>query len=119
MTAHKLPSGYRSILEERVAKILTKLKIEFDYEPQHMFDDGRMFFPDFVITLKGHKTLIEVTGYAYDNWRDMFDNKYRKLIGEQFIVVVITYKANINIMKRRLGIKPLSVKGFKCWLLGE
>jgi hypothetical protein len=66
---------FRSTYEAKFSDILEKNNILYDYEHQFKLCNNKVKIVDFIIK----EQLVEVTGYAYEKWKQDFDTKINLL----------------------------------------
>lgn len=84
--------NFRSNLEVEFSNFLIKNNIEYEYEKSIKLLNGKRKVVDFVIY--GY-IFIEITGYAYENWKKDFNKKIKWLkesIGSEEFILILTYK---------------------------
>ena len=72
---NKYGEKYRSSYEVQFSETLREHKIEYEYEHRFKMLNGKVKIVDFII----NNTLVEVTGYAYEKWKQDFDVKIQLL----------------------------------------
>ena len=105
--------GYRSALEAKVAAVLEAEGVNYLYEQSLTCSDGKRYYPDFKLP---DGTLLEVSGYAYDSWQEMFQDKVKRLVDDGYAVVCVTYPAMAGKARADLGIRVLTVTELGTWL---
>jgi len=85
---------FRSSLEALFSEYLINRGVKYQYEKRYKLIDGRVKVVDF--TLYNH-ILVEVSGYAFDNWRKSFSSKMR--VVRQTLnnpILILTYPENLE-----------------------
>lgn len=93
---------YRSQLEVKFANLLISENIPFKYEVPVRMKNDKLKIVDFVID---DSLFVEISGYAYDKWKQDFDSKMK--IFDQFrdvynsIILILTYPDNLSELEQR------------------
>lgn len=96
---------YRSRFEVEVADILFDHHLEYVYEVRVPMVNGKLKIVDFVIG----DYIIEVTGYAFDNWREQFNTKLPLLrASTDKKIIIITYEKNVDELNKVVDNAKLS-----------
>lgn len=66
---------FRSSYEAKFSNLLEEHNIPYDYEHHYKLCNGKVKIVDFVVNGK----LVEITGYAYEKWKNDFDVKIQLL----------------------------------------
>ena len=99
---HKL----RSSKEVRIAELLIRSNIRFEYEPR-LEARGHAFYPDFALN---NNRVIEVVGYAGDRYWDRTARKLALLVSEYDSMQVAVVTSYGRIIERRIeGLPRISV----------
>lgn len=93
--------GFRSRLEYTVAIGLKKYGLDFIYEQPYETPDGKLYIPDF----KVGRRILEVSGFAYKQWRKDFAVKVKHLKKFKKYVHVIVPDAVYLLAKKLLVCK--------------
>lgn len=107
---YNIPDGVgnmlRSQLELRVAKELQLNGVRYVYEKPLPMGNGRFVYPDFTVGDEQAEVLVEVTGSAFEEWRESFKEKMRKISAKypDLPVVVITY-GNVETLSSLVELK--------------
>ena len=84
---------FRSSLEVEFSEILAKNKLSYEYEKHFDLVNGRLKIVDFVVG----DVLVEVTGYAYQKWKNDFDTKIKLLRASTDLpILVVGYDSDIE-----------------------
>lgn len=91
---------YRSIYEAKFSDLLHEHNVDFVYEKYAKMNNGRYKFIDFIV----NDVLIEISGYAYEWWRQSFDEQIRALRAtyDNPIVIIIPYDNIYDEFQQRL-----------------
>lgn len=89
---------FRSSLEVNFSELLIKNNIDYKYEVIFKLSDGRRKVVDFVVE---DFLIVEISGYAYDKWRDQFDEKIKVLIKSTYMfILILTYSNQLELITK-------------------
>lgn len=99
---NKYGQKFRSSYEVRFSELLTDNQIPYDYEHGFRMLNGKVKIVDFIVNEK----LVEVTGYAYEKWKNDFDVKiyllHKSYPDKQIVIIAETDK--IEELKTKHGL---------------
>lgn len=93
-------SRFRSKLEARFSDLLKANRIEYEYEHRVRLCDGGVKVVDFYIP----PIMVEISGFAYENWKKDFSGKMGKLRNTVANpILVLTYPECVQEASERIG----------------
>ena len=95
---------YRSSLEVKFVNwiLTTEFRNNYEYEVVICLNNNHIKIVDFVIN---GDIYIEISGYAFEDWRDKFDgaiNALRNTLPNNKTILVLTYEKHVSILKKRI-----------------
>lgn len=91
---NKIGELYRSDLEVKFSNLLIDNKISYVYEKRVKLNNDRIKLVDFFVD---DFIMIEISGFAFDSWKNSFRNSMRLLQdSEEYPLVLISYKENMD-----------------------
>jgi len=103
---------YRSRLETEFVNWIRDTRFKYEYEIPVFMDNGHMKIVDFIVN---GDIFIEISGYAFDDWRDRFDDaieNLRKTLPCNKPILILTYDKFVQLMKDRLESKEINYTNF-------
>ena len=91
-------SKFEASVSDMFTKYISSYKYTYHYEKSLRLYDGSLILVDFLID----DCIIEVTGYAFDSWKDNFDHKLSKTMKSlnNPIIVICMDKHKTELMNR-------------------